>query len=193
MKPFQKLLLEEIVPESVSNRDTLAAAGEEAAEKLGHRVSEIIVSEPGMLDLYVFLLDAEQTPLLVRGGLPIREPLRLIDLAQEPLLVLVRNGFYEESRSLNKAFSMEPFLAYDTTRLFVLRRMSDIEDIAKRHGVEPWTLMYVDAVLASALGRGLGSLLEARGKALRPVSGVCPVCGWELRDGCCPLCSKCYE
>jgi hypothetical protein len=193
LKPFQKLLSEKIIPGDVTNRDALAAAGEEAAEKLSHRISEIIVSEPGMLDLYIFLLDAGQTPLLVRGGLPIREPLRLIDLAQEPLLVLVKTGFYEESRSLNKAFSVEPFLAYDTTRLFILRRMSDIEDIAKRHGVEPWTLMYVDAVLASALGRGLGSLLEARGRALRPVDMVCPVCGWELRDGCCPLCNKCYK
>lgn len=186
--PLAKLL-EQIIPDSVDKRgiikDSLKVIGE-----LANRAAEMIASEPGLLDLYILLAKRKQYPLLVRGGLPTRDPLRLIDLANQAALILVKHGLYDEIVGLSNAASNNLFLLYDAARLYMLNRLSELENLAKRHKVAPWILSYIAAMTAAALARGLASLLEARKIHLEPLNNECPVCGINLARGKCPLCGR---
>ena len=183
------MLLEQILPDSIDKqgivRDSL-----EAIQELANKAAEMIATEPGLLDLYQWLAKTKQYPLLVRGGLPVRDPLRLIDLANQAALVLVRHGQYDEVAKLSNAVAKEPLLIYDAARLYQLGRPSDLENLAKRRNIAHWVLAYIAAMTVSALARGLTTLLEARGTSLEPTNSKCPVCGTQLIEKKCPICGK---
>ena len=182
-------LLEQILPDNTDKpgiiRDSI-----EAIKELANRAAEMIATEPGLLDLYQWLAKSKQYPLLVRGGLPVRDPLRLIDLANQAALVLVKHSQYEQVAKLSNAISRKPLLVYDAAKLYQLGRLSDLEDIAKSHDIAPWVLSYVAAMTVSALARGLIALLETRGISLEPTDNRCPVCGTQLLGKKCPICGK---
>ena len=183
------MLLEQILPDNTDKqgivRDSL-----EAIQELANRAAEMIATEPGLLDLYQWLAKTKQYPLLVRGGLPVRDPLRLIDLVNQAALVLVRHGQYDEVAKLSNAISRNPLLIYDAARLYQLGRPSSLENLAKSHNIAPWVLSYVAAMTVSALARGLTTLLETRGISLDSVGNKCPVCGAQLIRNKCPICGK---
>ncbi len=182
-------LLEQILPDNTDKpgiiRDSI-----EAIKELANRAAEMIATEPGLLDLYQWLAKTKQYPLLVRGGLPVRDPLRLIDLANQAALVLVKHSQYDEVAKLSNAISRKPLLVYDAAKLYQLGRLSDLENIAKSHDIAPWVLSYVAAMTVSALARGLIALLETRGISLEPTDNRCPVCGTQLLGKKCPICGK---
>ena len=185
-------LLEQILPDSIDKqgivRDSL-----EAIQELANKAAEMIATEPGLLDLYQWLAKTKQYPLLVRGGLPVRDPLRLIDLANQAALVLVRHGQYDEVAKLSNAVAKEPLLIYDAARLYQLGRPSDLENLAKSHNIAHWVLAYIAAMTVSALARGLTTLLETRGTSLEPIGNKCPVCGAQLIKKKCPICGKQWQ
>ena len=182
-------LLEQILPDNTDKpgiiRDSL-----KTIKELADRAAEMIATEPGLLDLYQWLAKTKQYPLLVRGGLPVRDPLRLIDLANQAALVLVKHSQYDEVAKLSNAISRKPLLVYDAAKLYQLGRLSDLENIAKSHDIAPWVLSYVAAMTVSALARGLIALLETRGISLEPTDNRCPVCGTQLLGKKCPICGK---
>jgi len=182
-------LLEQILPDSI-DKQAIVRDSLEAIQEFANEAAEMIATEPGLLDLYQWLAKTKQYPLLVRGGLPVRDPLRLIDLANQAALVLVKHNQYDEVAKLSNAISRNPLLVYDAARLYQLGRPSDLETLAKSHGIAPWVLAHIAAMTVAALARGLTILLEARRISLEPIDNKCPVCGAQLVEKKCPICGK---
>lgn len=186
--PLMSLVLD-ILPENTDKADAIAADALEVLRGLVRVTAEIIESEPGLLDLYVFLAKSNQYPLIIRGGLPVRDPIRLIDIAGQALVPLARHGFYDEVATLMRIVNHEPLLVYDSTRLYALGRLEDVRNMATRYGVEPWALEYTALIVLASLTRGLLSLIKHRVQ-LAPLNNKCPLCGRELVNDVCPLCGQ---
>jgi hypothetical protein len=189
--PLVELIIKTL-PGDMDDRETVASEALQAVNELVDTAVEMIEGEPGLLDLYMLLAEKKHYPLLLRGGLPVRDPTRLTELAAKLLMPLVRHGHYDEAAALTDAAGKEPFLLYDATRLYVLGRLEELRSIAQRHGLEPWVLEYTALLLVAVLARGLRSLLEARSIDLKPFDNKCPVCGSELVDKVCPICGGEY-